>query len=51
MPGRVIEVDREGRVVWEYVAAYDDTHAALIQSAQRLAPDFFEVEDWRCPAG
>lgn len=50
MPGRLLEVDAGGQVVWEFVEAYDDTHAALIQSAIRFPQDYFEVEDWRCPA-
>jgi hypothetical protein len=49
-PGRVLEVDPEGEVVWEYVQPYDDTHAALIQSANRYEADYFQVKDWSCAA-
>jgi len=50
MSGRLLEVDVSGQVVWEFVDAYDETHAALIQSAIRYPQDYFEVEDWHCPA-
>ena len=49
-PGRVLEVDPQGDVVWEYVQPYDDTHAALIQSAIRYDADYFQVKDWSCAA-
>jgi hypothetical protein len=51
MPGRILEVDADGKVVWEYVKAYDKRYAALIESAIRYPPDYFEVKDWRCPTG
>ena len=50
MPGRVFEVDEEGRVVWEYIKPYDGTHAALIEEAIRYDKDYFTVQDWRCPS-
>jgi hypothetical protein len=50
MAGRVMEVDAAGNLVWEYVKAYDKTHAALLQSAHRYAPGYFSVADWDCPA-
>jgi hypothetical protein len=49
-PGRLLEVDPEGDVVWEYVQPYDRTHAALIQSATRYDADYFQVKDWSCAA-
>jgi hypothetical protein len=50
MPGRVFEIDEAGRVVWEYIKPYDDTHAALIEEAIRYDKEYFTVQDWRCPA-
>jgi hypothetical protein len=50
LPGRLLEVNPQGDVVWEYVQPYDDTHAALIQSATRYDADYFQVKDWSCAA-
>ena len=36
--GRVLQVDADGRVVWEYVNAYDDEHVAEITNAALVAP-------------
>ncbi len=47
--GRVFEMAPDGGIVWQFVEQIDETHAALIPLAQRYAPDFFQVSDWRCP--
>jgi hypothetical protein len=49
LAGRILEVDADGRTVWEYVQAYDGTYAALLQSAIRYDPGYFQVADWSCP--
>ena len=49
MAGRIFEVDPNGRTVWEYVQAYDDAYAALLESAIRYDPGYFQVADWSCP--
>ena len=46
--GRVFEVNHQGDIVWEYVQPYDETHAALIATAQRLNKDYFTVDNWNC---
>jgi hypothetical protein len=48
--GRLFEVDESGEIVWEYIRAYDERHAALFEDAIRLAPDYFDedVEAWDC---
>ncbi len=49
--GRVIEAAPDGAIVWEFLAPFDESHAALIANAVRYAPDYFEVADWAdCPA-
>lgn len=50
MVGRLLEIDAAGSPVWEFVQAYDDTHAALLQSAQRYPPGYLRVQDWSCPS-
>jgi hypothetical protein len=49
LAGRVFEVDRRGNIVWEYVQPYDDSHAALIESAIRYDQNYLKIRDWRCP--
>lgn len=48
MAGRVFEITPNGKLVWELVAPYDDTHAAMIDSAIRYEQDYFVVQDWTC---
>ena len=48
LAGRVIEVTHQGEIVWEYVIPYDETHASLIETAQRLDSDYFTFENWNC---
>jgi hypothetical protein len=49
LAGRVFEIDRHGDIVWEFVQSYDETYAALIESAIRYDRNYFEVQDWSCP--
>ena len=48
--GRLFEVNPDEEIVWEYVRAYDERHAALFEDAIRLAPDYFDVAvgEWDC---
>ena len=48
MAGRLFEIDKQGDIVWEYIKPYDDTHAALIESAIRYDKDYFDSQDWKC---
>lgn len=47
--GRVIEVDPNGRVVWEFINRFDATSVAIVTDAHRYQPDYFTVQDWTCP--
>jgi hypothetical protein len=47
-PGRVFEVDAQGRIVWEFVNRYDDLDASLITGAIRYPEDYFTFDDWTC---
>ncbi|MEW8689982.1 MAG: arylsulfotransferase family protein [Candidatus Thiodiazotropha endolucinida] len=46
--GRIFEVDQKGNIVWEFLETYDETYAALIESAIRYDRNFFSVKDWDC---
>ncbi len=47
--GRVIEVDRDGKIVWEYINAHDDNWVGEIMNAYVFDPAYFS-EDWNtCP--
>lgn len=41
--GRVLEVDDNGRIVWEYVNAYDDEYVSEITNAALYPRDWFET--------
>jgi hypothetical protein len=46
--GRVIEVDADRRVVWEYVNRYSPTEVAEITEARLYPASYFTVTDWSC---
>ena len=48
MAGRVFEIDRQGKIVWEYIKPYDDEYTSVIASAIRYKQDYFKVQDWSC---
>lgn len=48
MYGRVFEIDNRGNIVWEYIKPYDDSYAAIIETAIRYDKDYFSVRDWSC---
>jgi hypothetical protein len=47
--GRVLEVDKTGSTVWEYVNRYNDAYVGEITNAAIFPPSYFEVEMGRCP--
>jgi len=44
--GRVLEVDPEGRIVWEYVNEYDDNFVGEITNAAVVPADYFQ-DEWK----
>lgn len=46
--GRVIEVDVNGRIVWEYINRYSDDEVCRLSHAIRYPLDYFTVENWSC---
>lgn len=46
--GRILEVTRDGELVWELINRHDDELVAVVTSATRYPPSYFEVEDWTC---
>ena len=46
--GRVFEINKVGEIVWDFVLPYDETHASLIEAADRYDPNYFGVKDWNC---
>lgn len=47
--GRAFEIDRERRIVWEYINRYDDDRVLEITSAEVYPAGYFTVTDWSCP--
>jgi hypothetical protein len=46
--GRVIEIDDQGEIVWEYINRFDDDEVARLNDAIRYPEGYFSVEDWAC---
>jgi hypothetical protein len=46
--GRVLEVTREGRVVWSYLNRYDETRVATLQAAIRYPENYFDAGAGAC---
>ena len=46
--GRVIEVDKAGNVVWEFINRVDDKTVNTVTEAIRYRPGYFTVSDWSC---
>jgi hypothetical protein len=44
--GRVLEVDADGQVIWEYVNRYDDEFVGEISNSAIYPADYFQVE-WK----
>ena len=48
--GRVVQFSPEGEIVWEYINRFDESRVAQIQNAYVYPADYFQVDDWSCPA-
>jgi len=46
--GRVIEVNSDGNIVWEFISRFDEDEVAEIADAIRYPEDYFNVTDWTC---
>jgi hypothetical protein len=47
--GRIIEVNSNGQIVWEFITRYDDDEVLTVTQASRYAEGYFKVRDWSCP--
>lgn len=46
--GHAFQVDRSGRIVWEYVNRFDDSDTAWLSGASAYPRSYFTVSDWSC---
>lgn len=46
--GRAFQVDRAGKIVWEYVNRFDDRDSAWLNGAESYPSSYFTVKDWSC---
>ncbi len=46
--GRAFQVDRSGKIVWEYVNRFDKDHTAWLSGASAYPRSYFTVSDWSC---
>ena len=47
--GRAFQIDKDRKVVWEYINRYDDTRVLEMTSAEVYPAAYFTVKDWSCP--
>lgn len=47
--GRAFQIDRERRVVWEYINRYDADSVIEMTTAEAYPASHFTVSDWSCP--
>jgi hypothetical protein len=47
--GRVLQVDGDGNIVWEFINRFDDQAVARVSEALRYPEDYFAMDDWTCP--
>ena len=45
--GRALQVNAEGRVVWEYVNGYDEESVGELTEVRAYPADYFQVQEWR----
>lgn len=48
MSGRVFEINPNGQIVWQFIKAYDQNDAAVIDSAIRYSTGYLSTNDWSC---
>ena len=46
--GRVMEVDGNAEITWEYVNGFDETYTARISEGRAYDLSYFSVQDWSC---
>jgi len=46
--GRVIEVDSNKEITWEYVNGFNESYSARISEARVYDSNYFIVQDWSC---
>jgi arylsulfotransferase ASST len=46
--GRVFQIDREGKITWEYINHYSKSQNARITDARVYKMDYFIEDDWNC---
>jgi len=46
--GRILEVTKDGEIVWEFINRYDETRAIMLHQGIRYSEGYFTVDDWSC---
>ncbi|HQU67137.1 MAG TPA: arylsulfotransferase family protein [Albidovulum sp.] len=47
--GRALQIDGEGRTVWEYINRFDADRVLEMTGARVFPAGYFTVKDWSCP--
>ena len=48
--GRAVQFSPQGEILWEYINRYDEDRVADLSHAYVYPADYFQVDDWSCPA-
>ena len=46
--GRVFEVDKDGKVIWEFINRYDEDNVTWMHDAEIYPNSYFTLDDWQC---
>lgn len=47
--GRAFQIDKDRKIVWEYINRFDDAQVIEMTSAEVHPAGYFKVKDWSCP--
>lgn len=47
--GRAFQIDKDRKIVWEYINRYDDDNVIEMTSAEVYPAGYFAVKNWSCP--
>ena len=48
--GRALQLNAEGEIVWEYINRRNQDQVSTLMHAYAYPADYFQVDDWSCPA-
>ena len=46
--GRILEIDKKGNIVWEYINRYDSNRVSILTESRVYPEDYFHLSNWSC---